>query len=57
MTTERNKRMIFSLRMESNHAPPAFRADILTTLLERIVEIRFVQSYVRRGTLRTTDGY
>ena len=40
--------------MESNHAPPAFRADVLTTVLEKgVLIIRFVPSYVRRGTLRT----
>ena len=27
--------------MESNHAPPAFRADVLTTVLERSVDHSF----------------
>ena len=41
MTTERNKRMIFSLRMESNHALSVFRAYVLTTVLERSVDHSF----------------
>ena len=41
MTTERNKRIILSLRMEWNYASPAFRADVLTTVLERNVDHSF----------------
>ena len=49
MTTERNKRMIFSLRMESNHAPPAFQADVLTTVLERSVDHLFRSVLCSKG--------
>ena len=49
MTTERNKRIILSLRMESNHAPPAFRADVLTTVLERSVNHSFRSVLCSKG--------
>ena len=49
MTTERNKRIILSLRMESNHAPPAFRADVLTTVLERSVDHSFRSVLCSKG--------
>ena len=49
MTIERNKRIIFSLRMESNHAPPAFRVDVLTTVLERSVDHSFRSVLCSKG--------
>ena len=49
MTTERNKRIMLSLRMESNHAPPAFRADVLTTVLERSVDHSFRSVLCSKG--------
>ena len=49
MTTERNKRIILSLGMESNHAPPAFRADVLTTVLERSVDHSFRSVLCSKG--------
>ena len=49
MTTERNKRIILSLRMKSNHAPPAFRADVLTTVLERNVDHSFRSVLYSKG--------
>ena len=57
MTTERNKRIILSLRMESNHAPPAFRADVLTTVLERSVDHSFRSVLCSKGnTSNITRG-
>ena len=49
MTTGRNKRIILSLRMESNHAPPAFRADVLTTVLEKSVDHSFRSVLCSKG--------
>ena len=58
MTTERNKRLIFSLRMESNHAPPAFREGVLTTLLERSVDHSFrLVLYSKGNTSYITGEY
>ena len=51
MTTERDKRMIFSLGVESNHAPPAFRADVLTTVLERSVDHSFRSVLCSKGNI------
>ena len=50
MTTERNKRIILSLRMESNHAPPAFRTDVLTTVLEMSVDHSFRSVLCSKGS-------
>ena len=35
--------------MESNHAPPAFRADVLTTVLERSVDHSFRSVLCSKG--------
>ena len=56
MITEWNKRIILSLRMESNHAPPAFRADVLTTVLERSVDHSFRSVLCSKGNTSKITG-